>query len=353
MSALRHRGPLLALALLLALVGAVAAGAIAFGKRIADGVSQIDDRLERIARFERLALDAAGLEKAIADLGTSGRWAELLVDAPSDRVATADLQQLLKSIVAGTGGSLTSARVLEPESIEGFRKVGLEVRASLATRGLRDTLHRLESGPPMLLVESLVVVSRRAPRRRANRLAGQTLDVRFRRPRAACERPGWVREAPDPTPAVDIGAAPSALAGLEREGPGAVPTLPELESLSDTVERPLFRPDRRPAPAGQAAAPTTATSATPPRKILTGVVIVADEPVALLRGDDPSQTQRARVGGLGERLFDLAPERVVVPRRTAALAEVALPRGLLQLGVRVHEGPHAPQERAAQHQEIV
>ncbi len=180
MSALRHRGPLLALALLLALVGAVAAGAIAFGKRIADGASQIDDRLERIARFERLALDAAGLEKAIADLGTSGRWAELLVDAPSDRVATADLQQLLKSIVAGTGGSLTSARVLEPESIEGFRKVGLEVRASLATRGLRDTLHRLESGPPMLLVESLVVVSRRAPRRRANRLAGQTLDVRFR-----------------------------------------------------------------------------------------------------------------------------------------------------------------------------
>ena len=180
MSALRHRGPLLALALLLALVGAVAAGAIAFGKRIADGVSQNDDRLERIARFERLALDAAGLEKAIADLGTSGRWAELLVDAPSDRVATADLQQLLKSIVAGTGGSLTSARVLEPESIEGFRKVGLEVRASLATRGLRDTLHRLESGPPMLLVESLVVVSRRAPRRRANRLAGQTLDVRFR-----------------------------------------------------------------------------------------------------------------------------------------------------------------------------
>ena len=180
MSALRHRGPLLALALLLALVGAVAAGAIAFGKRIADGASQIDDRLERIARFERLALDAAGLEKAIADLGTSGRWAELLVDAPSDRVATADLQQLLKSIVAGTGGSLTSARVLEPESIEGFRKVGLEVRASLATRGLRATLHRLESGPPMLLVESLVVVSRRAPRRRANRLAGQTLDVRFR-----------------------------------------------------------------------------------------------------------------------------------------------------------------------------
>ncbi len=121
-------------------------------------------------------------------------------------------------------------------------------------------------------------------------------------------------EAPDPTPAVDIGAAPSALAGLEREGPGAVPTLPELESLSDTVERPLFRPDRRPAPAGQAAAPTTATSATPPRKILTGVVIVADEPVALLRGDDPSQTQRARVGDRvdGWEVVSIEPETLVL-----------------------------------------
>ena len=180
MNAALRRGPVLALALLLAVLGAVAAGAVAFGQRIAEGASQIDDRLERIARFERLALDAEGLERAVADLDTGGRWADLLVDAPSDRVATANLQQLLKSIVAGTGGSLTSARVLEPESIEGFRKVGLEVRASLGTRGLRDTLHRLESGPPMLLVESLVVVARRASRRRANRLAGQTLDVRFR-----------------------------------------------------------------------------------------------------------------------------------------------------------------------------
>ncbi len=180
MSAVRRQGPVLALALLLVLLGALGAGALAFGQRIADGASQIDDRLERIARFERLALDTEGLERAIADLETQGRWADLLVDAPSDRVATANLQQLLKSIVASTGGSLTSARVLEPESIEGFRKVGLEVRASLGTRGLRDTLHRLESGSPMLLVESLVVVSRRASRRRAKRLAGQALDVRFR-----------------------------------------------------------------------------------------------------------------------------------------------------------------------------
>jgi len=179
-SIVRRHGRVLALVLAIVVLAAVLAGASSMVSRVREGRAQIEERLEQIARFERLALDARALEAAIADLDAGGRSAELLVSAPSDRVATAELQQMLKSTVGRAGGTLTSARVLESASLDAFRKVGIEVRASLGTRGLRDTLHQLEGGAPMLLVENLVIVSRRAPRRRGASTRAQTLDVRFR-----------------------------------------------------------------------------------------------------------------------------------------------------------------------------
>ena len=106
---------------------------MAVHERIAERRTTIAERAALIARLRGLARDASRLEAAIARLEDDEARSELVLDA----------------------------------------------RAALDTRGLRDVLYELESGAPMLMVENLTVIARRAQRRRT-RTVTRPLDVRFR-----------------------------------------------------------------------------------------------------------------------------------------------------------------------------
>jgi general secretion pathway protein M len=169
-----------ALALLVALIVLVAGLGWVVRGQLALGAQQIEERRDQVARLTRLTARLETMRGQVASLEAGSWWTPLVLDAPSDRLATADLQQRLKSILTRSGGTLTSARVLEPEDAGRFRQVGLDARVGASVQGLRDTLYELESGSPLLVVDDVVIVARRKSRRTRRNVRVPPLDVRFR-----------------------------------------------------------------------------------------------------------------------------------------------------------------------------
>jgi hypothetical protein len=114
--------------------------------------------------------------------------------------------------------------------------------------------------------------------------------------------------------------APRSDAGLDAELAPVLAPLPPVAGLSETVERPLFTETRRPEPAPDQ--PTTVASAggggLPPTGLLSGVIIVDGEPVALLLEARETAAKRLRVGDRveGWEVAEIAAEQVVLTQGT-------------------------------------
>lgn len=119
------------------------------------------------------------------------------LEGPSDALAAAELQDLVKEVVEGSGGELRSTRILPAEDVEaspGTRRTTLRVQMMVNIEGLGEILHALEAGQPYVLIDELSIRNQRErrQRRRNNRAevadGEPMLDV-------SLELSGFVREA--------------------------------------------------------------------------------------------------------------------------------------------------------------
>jgi hypothetical protein len=97
-----------------------------------------------------------------------------------------------------------------------------------------------------------------------------------------------------------VPSAPAAAGNVtDTELPTASFALPELASLSDTVARPLFLPNRRVPEQGEDTTPEPAPTAGPPkanRFLLSAIVIIDDERIALLSDATTGSLSRVKEG---------------------------------------------------------
>ena len=104
----------------------------------------------------------------------------------------------------------------------------------------------------------------------------------------------------DPSAVPAVVRAGNAQAALPPEGGAAPPApalvaAPDLSTLTETVERPLFSTSRRapqplPEPEPVVEAPVATPAAPPPSMTLQGVMLAGDRSAALLRRDDTGET---------------------------------------------------------------
>ena len=152
----------------------------------------IADLEDKVARFESIATRQAPLEQQLATTRRSMNLDELTLQADSATLAAADLQERVKAAVQASGGSLTSTQILDPEKVSSFDRVFVNVRMTGTTPAVQESLYALESGQPMLVIDDLLVVTRRTTARLTARQTGQQdqLDVRFK-------VSGFYQRAPD------------------------------------------------------------------------------------------------------------------------------------------------------------
>jgi len=137
---------------------------------------------ENISRFERIATQFTALKKELVRQNQALDLREYTLQGVSATLAAASLQERVKSFTEAAGGSLVSTQVLESEPVGEFQRVSVKVRMSGSTAGLQKSLHALESGKPILVIDDLLVTSRQTTSRRRGQEHPQLkqLDVQYR-----------------------------------------------------------------------------------------------------------------------------------------------------------------------------
>ncbi len=161
--------------------------------RYASNRDLIADLEHKVARFESIATSQTALEQQLATVRQSINLDELTLQADSATLAAADLQERVKAAVQAAGGSLTSTQILEPQKVSSFDRVSVNVRMTGTTPAVQRSLYALESGRLVLVIEDLLVVTRRTTVRLGNRKRAEQqdwLDVRFK-------VSGFYQSAPD------------------------------------------------------------------------------------------------------------------------------------------------------------
>lgn len=152
-------------------------------ERYAANRAAIEDLEERVARFEAIATRQASLEQELARTERAMNFSTLTLQADSATLAAADLQERVKAAVQDAGGSLTSTQILEAEKVDAFERVSVNVRMTGATPAVQKSLYALENGRPLLVIDDMLIVSRRTTVRLGQSQRAQQqdwLDVRFK-----------------------------------------------------------------------------------------------------------------------------------------------------------------------------
>jgi general secretion pathway protein M len=108
-----------------------------------------------LARYEDLARSRPALMRQIDELRTRERANSAYLQAATDALAAAELQERVSAAITGSGGTLTSTQPLKVAEEGGFRRVAVNVQFSGTIAAVHAALHALEVAKPFVLIDNL------------------------------------------------------------------------------------------------------------------------------------------------------------------------------------------------------
>jgi general secretion pathway protein M len=182
-----RRGSLASRLLAVALLGAVllagyalvVSPVIAAYQEVGQGIEQSQLLLQR---YRSLAGERPQLSARLAELEQRAARAGGYLKGSSDALAAAELQDQVRAIIEGAGGSLRSTQILPASPIDAtvpLRKAALRIQLGIDIEGLQKVLYDLETGQPYLFVDQLTIRPQRTRRRSSELEVEPVLDVSF------------------------------------------------------------------------------------------------------------------------------------------------------------------------------
>ncbi len=161
---------ILALALALALVGAVYSLAVAPVLDAHQGYAETILRSRSLVeRYGRIAATREPLERRLAALRKRSKSTSGYLEAKSATLAAAQLQNRVKRIVTRHGGSIRSLQTL-PAQIEGdLERVSIRIEMAARIDQLQKIFHAFETGQTYLFLDDVNVRVQRTSRARRRR----------------------------------------------------------------------------------------------------------------------------------------------------------------------------------------
>jgi general secretion pathway protein M len=141
----------LAVGLVLFALGLAAVAAFVPFARMAAVAAEIAAASQQIAQQERLLRAAARRPVNIQR--------DLLLSGETSGMAGAELQRVISDLARQNGMSLRSAHVAAPKRELDLIVIGVDVSLQGHTEGLRSFLHAIETGTPVLFIETLSIKS--------------------------------------------------------------------------------------------------------------------------------------------------------------------------------------------------
>jgi len=151
-------------AALLLLLTAILAGYALIVEPIISGYSETDRQIEeardQLARFERAAAMRPALVKQMKELNERRTSGGYFLAVSTDALAAAGLQDQVRDLVIEKGGSIRSIQPMPGVASDGLTRITLRVQMAGTIETLLDVLYALETGNPILFVDSLDVQKR-------------------------------------------------------------------------------------------------------------------------------------------------------------------------------------------------
>ncbi len=269
-----RRGGLLALGLTLLVLAALWIGVAApLVERYADGAESLRQRRALARRMSELVATLPALRQQVHDSAADTPGPSAVLEAGSDAIASARLQELLQAMAEQAGIRLSRVETLPVEPRGAYARIGLRLGFATDWPALIQLLQAIEDATPQMLVDDLRVGTHRtAARRNAGLDRRQPVGVRLPPCREAGDwamtRPGAIATSVLALSllaviAVEFGRSGDATADAlpsdrppRRAEPARGPQPPTRveQWIATSLARPLFAPDRRPPAAGTVAA---------------------------------------------------------------------------------------------------
>lgn len=123
-------------------------------RRYNEEIDRLSNQVERLAR---MAATLPGLQATEGKAAEDPAIGSFYLAGQTANLAAAELQNLLKQMVEGSGGTLVSAQLLPTQNQEGSQVVSVSLRLNCTTEALFDILYKIESARPLLFVDTLSV----------------------------------------------------------------------------------------------------------------------------------------------------------------------------------------------------
>ncbi|TPQ28650.1 type II secretion system protein GspM [Methylomonas sp. EFPC3] len=129
---------------------------------------QKETLLFRLQRQQTIAARRDSVAQNLDFLHQQFQQQGYLSDSDTESLASAELQNIIKTAVTDAGGQLTSTQGLPGKTEDGFMRILVKVRMSCSMEALRAVLYALETNVPLLLVDQLDISPVRGARNRSN-----------------------------------------------------------------------------------------------------------------------------------------------------------------------------------------
>lgn len=146
-----------AVAIFVALLAAGAALAAAPLLQVATLEDEISGKQKLLPELRAKVAHEDKLRKEHDELAALGQDKSLLLEGDKTGVAGANLQSLVNSLVAANGGTASSIQILPPKEDGNLMRIPVSVTINVGTEGLRDIIHTLETGTPLIFIDDISV----------------------------------------------------------------------------------------------------------------------------------------------------------------------------------------------------
>ena len=114
-------------------------------------------KTKMLEKYISLIAEKPDLEKKLESLQEERKADDSkIIDAQTLSIAAATLQETVKALITGRGGSITSERVEKPDNLGNFKVINVSIDAILPdTRALSDLLYGVETRTPYLIIKEV------------------------------------------------------------------------------------------------------------------------------------------------------------------------------------------------------
>jgi general secretion pathway protein M len=152
-----RQGQLLALALLLAALGAIYLFAAApLLELYAERAVAVENARLLVPRLKAAADELPGLRARAAELRADAGTQKVILEGSSDAIASANLQSRIAELAAAIGVTVGSTESL-PAEVRGYRRIGLRYTLNGPYENLAKFLAKLETATPPLVIDNLQI----------------------------------------------------------------------------------------------------------------------------------------------------------------------------------------------------